>query len=1107
MPDPKPQQTDSAASISSSNKIYSPGAIVGHYQIVRQLGKEKADKIYLAKDLKLEGDARCVIEQLVGLDLNSSESKDEVKACLVRQLEVFQRLSDRLQVPQYRHFFIDKGQIYLVREYINGETLKQKIEGRTFNEAQTIHLLHDVLKTLDLIHKNNLIHQAIVPANLVERQELNSYALVKFSAFNPSPNGGSSKITVYAANNGYIAPEQQIGKPRFSSDIYGLGKTAIYALTGLLPRNLKQTSTVWYRCCQVSERLVAIIEKMTAANHTQRYHNALEVLADLKPLLFVDRVIDGRYRIIRHLQQKGAIDSYLAENLRRSYQSPCILERVELSGCDAVSWQKIEQSLTAQLAVLEKLNDCPQIPQLWDHFQQNGEFYLVKAYVGGKSLRQILSARNFSEAEVLNFLKSALAALAFVHKQRIIHRYISPENLLIDDRQRVVLTGLGILEDIQVSCQSSTDERQTDYSEYFAPEQIAGRATLSSDIYALGIIAIEALTGIEPKHFKHEQTANFLRQKAIVSNRLTKIIAKMTASDVGKRYQAVEKAIADLRKVKVKVKSQRVFTGKTTASSSGELRRSESRWSDSPSPSEDGGLQSASGRSSVHSEETSEFRRNKLERSDLVLVFSKWSLQPGQILIATLGIVSLLASIEFAFPFLRPAYYWYRGRQLLSQQPQIALNAFARATELQPNSYLAWEGKGDALYNLKYFNRALTAYDRAGELNANDFQNWQKQADVYYRLEKFPQALAAYNRALKLKPSDRAVLNSKGKTLENLQRYEEALSFHEAALKGDRLNAEFLSDRARVLIRLGRYYDALAVLDRARNIEPNSPQLWQDKVFALQALGRFDEADRTYRDVIATYQDLVEQSPANYSLWLAKGDFLTQLRITQSQNLFANAATDKAFSSPLQIQSKAIAAYEEATAISPESYLAWIGKAKTFLAAGEYRAALTALDRASEIRPQADRPWQMRGSILKDGLERPIAAVTAYERAIELNPDYAALWRDRGLALIQAGQYARAVASFTKASQLNPQDSETWVGFANALQAVGRQEKAINAIDRALDLEPQNPLLWQTKGSILTEQQNYDAACDTYRKSRQFAPDFAPITQAMNIVGCRMSEE
>ncbi|MGV2827011.1 tetratricopeptide repeat protein [Myxosarcina sp. GI1(2024)] len=1090
MLNPKPIPTDVVPSSDRLKTIvHAPGAIVGRYQIIQQLSKGTADKTYLAKDLEINQrslpragdrlerpsneDSRCVIEQFYLWSDNSQPETDTI-AKFARQLEILQRLGNRPQIPQYRTYFVENRQIYLVREYIDDEALKQKVKRRVFDEVRVIHLLHDVLKTLDLIHKNHLVHQAIEPAHLIERQENNSYVLLNFGAFKTIEVFQSSQQNPALASqfSTYVAPEQIVRKPRFNSDLYGLGKTAIYSLTGLSPRELEQTNTFWRRCCHISDKLAAVIEKMIAADCNQRYQTALEVLWDLKPLLIVGQIVDGRYRIIRHLQEKPAvrktlpsnergasnfINSYFAENLRRSYQSPCIVERVELSQCDAVSWEEIEHHLSKRLLDLDKLRNCPQISQLWDHFQVNGEFYLVKACVRGESLREILAKRKLSEAELVGFLESALTALGLIHQYRVIHRHLQPENLVIDQDERVILISFGILEDLQYLWGSNiTDRRHVSYSAYLPPEQIAGRPTLSSDIYSLGIIAIEALTGIEPECLSRQQTGKLLWQKEVVNNRLAKIIDKMTALDLARRYQLVENVVRDLGKVEVR--SARVTAAKLDKSKTG------------APPS------------------------------------SSWSLQPAQMVLVTLGIASLLASIEFAFPMVRPMYYWYRGKQLLSEQPQIALNAFNQATEIQPNNSLAWEGKGDALYDLKRFPEAMAAYSEASKLNPSDFQIWKKRGDSFYRLESFPKALQAYNRALELQPNDGVALNSKGKTLENLQLYQEALFFQEAALKQDPLNPEFLSDRARVLISLGRYYDALTVLNRVQAIEPKSPHLWQDKVFALQALGRPQEADRVYREVLSTYQTVVEGASASssYNLWLAQGDFLTELRTSQADGLFRQGASSNAYYSPLQIQSKALAAYEEVIATSSQAYLAWIGKARVLSASGEYEAALTALDRALQIRPHAGRPWQIRGSIFKDGLDRPEAAVEAYDRALAIEPDFAQLWRDRGLALSQAGQYALAISSFTKASQLNPRDSKTWIGLAHALQEVARSEEALSAIDRALALEPQNPSLWQTKGSILTKQQNYNAACDTYRESRQFAPNFAPITQAMNIVGCRM---
>ena len=570
------------------------------------------------------------------------------------------------------------------------------------------------------------------------------------------------------------------------------------------------------------------------------------------------------------------------------------------------------------------------------------------------------------------------------------------------------------------------------------PEQIAGRPTLSSDIYALGTIAIELLTGKQPHQLpKNKQTGAISWREGIkVNRRLAKIIDKMTSLDVGQRYQVAEKVINDL--VKLGVSPHKPV---------------------------------------IEQLETPEVLPKTRTRG------KQW-LKPIHIFVGVLGLITLLGSIEFAFPTWRPLYYWYQGKQTLAGDPQTALNTFMKAIDLKPASHLAWEGRAEALYRLDRLSEALEAQYEAIQLNPNEPKNWQKKGDILYRLDRFAEAVIAYERVLELNPNDGMILNQQGKALYQLGRYQEALKAQEAALEIDRLNAQFLSERAKTLLALERYYDALTVLNRVQAIAPLNPQLWQDKVLALQYLNRPQEAQRVRQEIMTTYDRLAQQQPDNAEIWLEKGDFLNQL----------------------PTYPEAIAAYQQAIAIKPNSYEAWLGIAEASLALKKYARALMAADKTLQIRPESYLAWQIRGQVWQDGNNNLTEAIAAYERAIEIEPNFAPAWQNLALALKEQGSYMDAIESFTKASKINAQNIDTWLGLADTLKDLGRDREALRALDRALAINPQKQKIWLKKGSILLENQNYDEACNTYRQAREFIPNSPEITNWMQTVGCRMKD-
>ncbi|MGD1919515.1 MAG: tetratricopeptide repeat protein [Pleurocapsa sp.] len=1042
---PQRNLSNSAAKIiKSENIMHVPGSIVDNrYQIIQKLGRKETGKIYLVKDLQATGDARCALEQL-NPNYDNEVNWQLIKQHLLNEVAVWKRLGDHPQIPQFYNHFIEDRQFYLVREYIDGDNLETIVERKVFNEVDAVYFIQDVLRILDFIHKTNIIHRDIQPINLIRRKKDNSFVLINFGAIREIE---STEINLKGevisgkplGNWSYIAPEQKMGKSQFNSDIYALAKSAVYALTGRSPKELEQTKINWQDRCQISPKLQNILEKMMVLEPHQRYSSALDVLQDLRPLLKINQTLGGRYSVTRYLGGNSGVETYLADNLHRQYQSPCLIKQIELPNIHGLGKVKIERRFAEELAILERLGYHEQIPQLWDHFEENDEFCLVQEYIQGDNLAEKIKQQSLSTSEVVKILGSSLSVLSFIHQNRIIHRNIKPSNLMIrHENHQVMITDFGILMDIKNPPNVTVDSSQKkDKDNYWSPEQIAGRPTISSDLYALGMSMVETLTQVKPsKIARDKQTGKLLWQENIkhtnVDRRLIKIINKMTDLDLGQRYSSAEKALEDLQKVNISRKSNR------------QLGKLAKKVQDRP-------------------------RNSKLKL-------------PRFVTIGILGIVCLLGSIEFAFPVIRPAYYWYRGNKALSEQPREALNTFTKAIDLKPQSTIAWSGRGAALYKLERYSESLEAYAESSRLDPNDWQSWKKQGDALFELERFNEAIALYNKALELEKNDGELYNRRGKALYELQNYESALVMQEEALEIDRLNPIFLSDRAQNLIQLGRYYDALSVLNRVQVSKPYKMKLWQDKALVLNALNRPQEVVRVNQDIAQNYKKLLRKQPRNKKAWLAQGDLLAARKM----------------------YSKAVKSYQKAVEIKPNFYQGWLALGKALTENDQDISALEALDKALEIRPKSYLAWQAKGMVYLKNLNIS-QAIASYDRGIAINSDYAPLWRDRGLALNQQGNYSEAIKSLSKASELVAQDAQTWSALATAWNNTGQNTKALLALDRAIELKPRDSEIWIQKGQIYTRNAQYNEACETYRQSLPVIDDSSEIVSSMKSLGCRMN--
>ncbi|MGP1382083.1 MAG: protein kinase domain-containing protein [Thainema sp.] len=201
-----------------------------------------------------------------------------------------QRLQDLGQHPQIPSFidYIDRedGQ-YLIQAFIDGSTLTQLVaKNGVWSELQVRSLLNDLLPVLDFMHQAQVIHRDIKPDNIIYPSATSKPVLVDFGAAKLATVTALQQTGTVIGSAGYAAPEQTMGKAIFASDIYGLGVTCLYLLTGEHPFELYSVAEdrwVWTPYVQppVSSRLTYVLNKMTRRSVQQRYQSVAEVLADL----------------------------------------------------------------------------------------------------------------------------------------------------------------------------------------------------------------------------------------------------------------------------------------------------------------------------------------------------------------------------------------------------------------------------------------------------------------------------------------------------------------------------------------------------------------------------------------------------------------------------------------------------------------------------------------------------------------------------------------------------------------------------------------------------------------------------------------------------------
>jgi CHASE2 domain-containing sensor protein/tRNA A-37 threonylcarbamoyl transferase component Bud32 len=273
----------------------------------------------------------------------------------------------------------------------------------------------------------------------------------------------------------------------------------------------------------------------------------------------INSVLVGRYKLIRVLGSGGFALTYIAEDIQRPGKPQCVVKQLKPARKDAKFLAVARRLFQTEAEILEKLGRHPQIPQLFAYFEENNEFYLVEEFISGYSLGEEMPLeQKISQKKVLEIIKGVLQILGFIHHHHVIHRDLKPGNIIRRKSDgKLVLIDFGAVKKIQPS--SGDEETKLTVAigtrGYTPPEQFAGQPNYSSDIYALGMIAIQALTGIEACDLQKDKNGNIIwRGFANVLPEFAHILDQMTRYHFLDRYQSVSAVLQDILTLEAKIK-------------------------------------------------------------------------------------------------------------------------------------------------------------------------------------------------------------------------------------------------------------------------------------------------------------------------------------------------------------------------------------------------------------------------------------------------------------------------------------------------------------------------------------------------------------------------
>jgi serine/threonine protein kinase len=505
----------------------------------------------------------------------------------------------------------------------------------------------------------------------------------------------------------------------------------------------------------------------------------------------IGTILRQRYRIIKKLGAGGFGETYLAEDLDIPVTPKpiCVVKKLHPTIIDPEIIRLFEQ----EAQILYKLGqNHDQIPKLSGYFQEDEDFYLIQEFIDGYDLRKEISpGKKLSEGDVIQLLRDVLEILVYVHENNVIHRDIKPANIMRRKDGKLVLIDFGVVKQINttIAIKSGSTSRTSGFGTvgYMPIEQAIGKPKLSSDIYSLGMIAIQALIDLSPHLFAEDDDGEIIWIDDVeISEKLKQFINKMVRCDWRQRYRNAKEALEELNQIFEVVKQQNIQSLK---------------------PAE----------------------------------ISEICFRQGNKLLKLKNYEEAISSYDKAIA-IKPDFHeaLYRQGVALRQLHRYteAIAAYDKAIAIKPDNHQAWNNRGIALDELQRYIEAISSYNKAIAIKPDYYITWNNRGIALRQLQKCEEAIASYDRAIIIKPDYHEAWNNRGLALSNLQKYQEAIVSYDRAITIKPDYHEAWNNRGLALSNLQKYEESLKSYEKAINIRPDFKIAINNRNDLLKQLGR-----------------------------------------------------------------------------------------------------------------------------------------------------------------------------------------------------------------------------------------------------------------------------
>ncbi|MEH2286912.1 serine/threonine-protein kinase [Nostoc sp.] len=276
------------------------------------------------------------------------------------------------------------------------------------------------------------------------------------------------------------------------------------------------------------------------------------------------QLLDGRYQVLQILGGGGFGQTYIAQDTHRPGLPKCVVKHLKPVTRSPEFLETARRLFTSEAETLEQLGSHDQIPRLLAYFEDNQEFFLVQEFIEGHTLKaELFPNQRWTEDRVIQLLEQILSILQFIHSHNVIHRDIKPDNIIRRQHDgKLVLIDFGAVKQVQTQLLAIPGQTRATIiigtPGYMSTEQGQGKPRPNSDIYSLGIIAIQSLTGLHPVNFQEDPDTGEIswQHQANVSSELASVLSKMVLHHFKQRYQSAAEVLHVLKDLDTRIEPQ-----------------------------------------------------------------------------------------------------------------------------------------------------------------------------------------------------------------------------------------------------------------------------------------------------------------------------------------------------------------------------------------------------------------------------------------------------------------------------------------------------------------------------------------------------------------------